>query len=155
MWYWLINRPDSCYTVHGHKDSLHIRYPYMNQCHHPSEKHLWRGNVTVMTVDINLILTCMNSLYFCTILVIYIYGLQVSPYYLILLSYFFCITSHLGTFQVYFPWGKIFGCAELLLLFGICRGSFHINSRSFVALCMPHIRSFFFIFLCDAFIDLG
>jgi hypothetical protein len=51
----------------------------------------------------------MNSLYFCTILVVYIEGLQVSPYYLILLSYFSSITSHLGTFQVYIPRGIFLG----------------------------------------------
>ena len=171
MWYWLINRPDSCYTVtlfgryvhrlsrisyrsvHCHKDSLHIRYPYLQLCHRPSEKYVKRGNVSVMTVDINLILTCMHSLYFCTLLVVYIEGLQVSPYYLILLSYFSCITTHLGTFQVYIPWGTLFGWAELLLFLGICRGSFHINSRSFVALCMPHLRSD--IFMWCFFIDLS
>jgi hypothetical protein len=98
---------------------------------------------------------CIVCLYFYTLLVVYISGLQVSPYYLILLSYFSCITSHFGTFQVYIPWGIIFGWAELHLFLGMCRGSFHINSRSFVALCMPHLRSIFGIFLCDVLIDLG
>ena len=99
--------------------------------------------MTVMTVDINLILTCMNSLY-C----LYFTG----SIYLSLISFTLLFDVVVLLFLYYKPPWYISGLYSMRHNFpvggaspvlGICRGSFHINSRSFLAM------------LCDVFIDLG